>query len=74
MAADVRCFSLLQIKEAAGLNQDHDQDQDQGLVLSSMEGDYNQQVALHLTLVQLRSFCYDLSRSLRAISSYKARP
>lgn len=64
------------MKEAAGLGMDQDQDQGQGQgqVLSALDGDYSRQVALHLTLMQLRSFCHDLSRSLRAINSYKPRP
>lgn len=42
-----------------------------GDVSSRLRGEYEAQVAAHLTLVQLRSFCYDLSRSLRAINTYR---
>lgn len=42
-----------------------------GDVSSRLHGDYEAQVAAHLTLVQLRSFCHDLSRSLRAINTYR---
>lgn len=38
---------------------------------SRLPGNYEAQVAAHLTLVQLRSFCHDLTRSLRAISTYR---
>lgn len=38
---------------------------------SRLPGNYEAQMAAHLTLIQLRSFCYDLTRSLRAISTYR---
>lgn len=48
---------------------------DQSLDLASrLHGNYEVQVATHLTLTQLRSFCHDLIRSLRAVSTYKLRP
>ncbi|XP_035510165.1 uncharacterized protein LOC118322560 [Morone saxatilis] len=47
-------------------------DQDHGLDLTS-RGDYDVQVAVHLTLTQLRSFCHDLIRSLRAVATYRPR-
>ncbi|KAM4598233.1 colony stimulating factor 3 (granulocyte) b [Polymixia lowei] len=38
---------------------------------SRLHGDYEVQVASHLTLIQLRSFCHDLVRSLRLIATYR---
>ncbi|TNM97125.1 hypothetical protein fugu_015281 [Takifugu bimaculatus] len=38
---------------------------------SRLPGNYEAQMAAHLTLIQLRSFCHDLTRSLRAISTYR---
>nr|ARP51376.1 GCSF-1 [Oplegnathus fasciatus] len=40
---------------------------------SHLHGNYEVQVAVHLTLTQLRSFCHDLIRSLRAIATYRPR-
>nr|XP_046272496.1 granulocyte colony-stimulating factor-like isoform X2 [Scatophagus argus] len=37
---------------------------------SRLRGNYEVQVAAHLTLTQLRSFCHDLIRSLRAVATY----
>lgn len=45
-----------------------------GLHLDSQpHGNYEVQVAAHLTLMKLRSFCHDLIRSLRAIATYRPR-
>ncbi|KAI9523656.1 hypothetical protein NQZ68_025378 [Dissostichus eleginoides] len=38
---------------------------------SRLHGIYEVQVAAHLTLTQLRSFCHDLVRSLRAVAAYQ---
>uniref|UniRef100_A0A8C5EEN8 Uncharacterized LOC114468471 n=1 Tax=Gouania willdenowi TaxID=441366 RepID=A0A8C5EEN8_GOUWI len=38
---------------------------------SRLHGDYEVQVAAHVTLTQLRFFCRDLIRSLRAVATYK---
>ncbi|XP_034047284.1 colony stimulating factor 3 (granulocyte) a [Thalassophryne amazonica] len=38
---------------------------------STLQSDYDVQMAAHLILKQLRSFCHDLIRSLRAISSIR---
>ena len=47
---------------------------DQKLELASrLHGNYEVQVATHLTLMQLRSFCHDLMRSLRAVATYRPR-
>ncbi|XP_029944886.1 uncharacterized protein LOC115386623 [Salarias fasciatus] len=35
---------------------------------SRLHGDYEVQVTAHMTLVQLRSFCHDLMRSLRTVA------
>ena len=40
---------------------------------SRLHGTYDVQVAVHLTLSQLRSFCHDLIRSLRAAATYRPR-
>lgn len=36
-----------------------------------LQGNYEVQVAAHLTLTQLRSFCHDLIRSLRVVATYR---
>lgn len=79
----LRCFVLCrdwlftvfsqwwQMKETLGL----DVDGSEALtvdVASRLHGDYEAQMAAHLALVQLRSFCHDLTRSLRAINSYRS--
>ncbi|XP_030264388.1 uncharacterized protein LOC115576040 isoform X2 [Sparus aurata] len=47
-------------------------DQDLSLDLARrLHGNYEVQVAVHLSLTQLRSFCHDLIRSLRAIATYR---
>ncbi|CAL8272612.1 unnamed protein product [Lota lota] len=38
-----------------------------------LHGDYELQVANHLTLTQLRAFCQDIVRSMRNISTYRPR-
>lgn len=56
------------MKEAAQLS--GDSSDRSGLDLSSrLDGNYEIQVAAHLTLTQLRSFCRELIRSLRAIAT-----
>ncbi|XP_049417202.1 granulocyte colony-stimulating factor-like [Epinephelus fuscoguttatus] len=61
------------MKEAAQLSGGGAADQSLDLA-SRLHGNYEVQVATHLTLTQLRSFCHDLIRSLRAVSTYKLRP
>ncbi|XP_074553428.1 colony stimulating factor 3 (granulocyte) b [Halichoeres trimaculatus] len=60
------------MKEVAQLSSGGEEDQNYSLDLAA-QGSYNLQVAVHLTLTQLRSFCQDLKRSLRAISSHRMR-
>ncbi|XP_008328618.1 uncharacterized protein LOC103393428 isoform X2 [Cynoglossus semilaevis] len=49
-----------------------DQDQTADLGLSSrLHSNYELQVAVHMTLTQLRSFCYDMIRSLREFATYR---
>uniref|UniRef100_H3C3G7 Uncharacterized protein n=1 Tax=Tetraodon nigroviridis TaxID=99883 RepID=H3C3G7_TETNG len=63
---------ITKMKETLGL----DVDGSEALtvdVASRLHGDYEAQMAAHLALVQLRSFCHDLTRSLRAINSYRIR-
>ncbi|XP_029986566.1 colony stimulating factor 3 (granulocyte) b [Sphaeramia orbicularis] len=38
---------------------------------SRLHGNYEAQVAAHLTLTQLRSHCHDLMRSLRGVAAYR---
>lgn len=55
-----------QIKEADHLSGTGGSDQVSGSDLAArLDGDYDVQVAVHLTLTQLQSFCHDMSRSLR---------
>ncbi|KAM8845213.1 colony stimulating factor 3 (granulocyte) b isoform 2-T2 [Spinachia spinachia] len=50
-------------------------DENQNLDLASrLHGNYQVQIATHLTLTHLRSFCHDLIRSLRAVAIYKLHP
>lgn len=66
------CVFMLQMKEAAHVDTDDSEDQSLDLA-SRLHGNYEVQVATHLTLLQLRSFCHDLIRSLRAITTYRLR-
>ncbi|XP_072298952.1 colony stimulating factor 3 (granulocyte) b [Eucyclogobius newberryi] len=43
--------------------------QSEGSILTRLHGDYETQVATHLTLKTLRAFCQDLRRSLRMLGS-----
>ncbi|KAM9394368.1 uncharacterized protein KZ484_005425 isoform 2-T2 [Pholidichthys leucotaenia] len=73
LSADLRDLvtHLTKMKEAAQLSTDPS-DQNQTLDLASrLPGDYEVQVAAHVTLTQLRSFCHDLIRSLRSIATYR---
>ncbi|KAM6904662.1 colony stimulating factor 3 (granulocyte) b [Xenentodon cancila] len=59
------------LKEAAQLTSDGlDQNHGPDLVLH-LQDSYEEQVAVHVTLRQLRSFCHDLIRSLRALAVYR---
>ncbi|CAL8264932.1 colony stimulating factor 3 (granulocyte) b isoform X1 [Gadus morhua] len=40
-------------------------------IAANLHGDYELQVATHLTLTQLRAFCQDIVRSMRNISVYR---
>ncbi|XP_059898584.1 uncharacterized protein LOC132450450 isoform X2 [Gadus macrocephalus] len=40
-------------------------------IAAHLHGDYELQVATHLTLTQLRAFCQDIVRSMRNISVYR---
>lgn len=52
-----------------------DENQNQRPDLASrLHGNYKVQIATHLTLTHLRSFCHDLIRSLRGVGIYKPRP
>ncbi|XP_068458073.1 colony stimulating factor 3 (granulocyte) b [Clinocottus analis] len=82
LQADLRDLQthLSKMGEAAQLSVDESdpiQNLDQNLDLdlaSRLHGNYERQVAAHLTLTQLRSFSHDLIRSLRAVASYRPRP
>ncbi|XP_061837552.1 uncharacterized protein [Nerophis lumbriciformis] len=72
LRADLRDLltQIAKVREAAQLSEavvDQDQNQDADLALH-LHGDYEVQVAAHLTLCQLRSFCHDMIRSLRALA------
>nr|XP_033501594.1 granulocyte colony-stimulating factor-like isoform X1 [Epinephelus lanceolatus] len=75
LRADLRDLltRINKMKEAAQLSGGSAADQSLDLA-SRLHGNYEVQVATHLTLTQLRSFCHDLIRSLRAVSTYKLRP
>ena len=62
---------VFQLKEAAQVGSDgSDQNHRRDLVLD-LQGSYEKQVAVRVTLRQLRSFSHDLIRSLRALSAYR---
>ncbi|XP_054464149.1 granulocyte colony-stimulating factor-like [Anoplopoma fimbria] len=76
LQADLRDLQthITKVKEAAQLGAGVEADQIQSLDLASrLHGDYGVQVAAHLTLTQLRSFCHDMIRSLRAVATYRPR-
>ncbi|XP_045896035.1 granulocyte colony-stimulating factor-like [Micropterus dolomieu] len=72
LRADLRDLltHINKMKEVAQLGGEADQNQSLDLA-SHLRGSYEVQVATHLTLTQLRSFCHDLFRSLRAIAAYR---
>ncbi|XP_008293024.1 uncharacterized protein LOC103366932 [Stegastes partitus] len=73
LRADLRDLQthITKMKEAAQLSSDvSDQNQIPDLA-SRLQGNYEVQVAGHVTLMQLRSFCHDLIRSLRAAIAYR---
>ncbi|XP_069381550.1 colony stimulating factor 3 (granulocyte) b [Paralichthys olivaceus] len=75
LRADLRDLltHINKMKEAAQFGAESP-DQNQSLDLASrLHGNYEVQVAVHVTLTQLRSFCHDLIRSLRAIATYRRR-
>lgn len=68
LKADLRDLltHITKMKEAAQLDGSvSDQNQIPDLA-SRLHGNYEVQVAIHVTLTQLQSFCHDLIRSLRA--------
>ncbi|XP_017296344.1 uncharacterized protein LOC108250808 [Kryptolebias marmoratus] len=74
LRADLRDLltHINKLKEAAQLQVDgSDQNQDLDLA-SHLQDSYSSQVAVHLTLTQLRSFCHDLIRTFRVLTSYRA--
>ncbi|XP_060883212.1 uncharacterized protein LOC132954621 [Labrus mixtus] len=76
LKADLRDLltHINKMKEVAQLGGSGADDQNHSPdVAFSPHGDYDVQVAVHLTLTQLRSFCHDLIRSLRAVASYRPR-
>uniref|UniRef100_UPI0037E7BF55 colony stimulating factor 3 (granulocyte) b n=1 Tax=Semicossyphus pulcher TaxID=241346 RepID=UPI0037E7BF55 len=72
LQADLRDLQthIKKMKEVAQLSSSAEEDKDPSPDLAS-RGDYDVQVAAHLTLTQLRYFCHDLIRSLRAVASYR---
>ncbi|XP_042338238.1 granulocyte colony-stimulating factor-like [Plectropomus leopardus] len=75
LRADLRDLltHITKMKEAAQLGSGSEAGQSPDLA-SRLHGNYEVQVATHLTLTQLRSFCHDLIRSLRAVATYRPRP
>ncbi|XP_068581884.1 colony stimulating factor 3 (granulocyte) b [Cebidichthys violaceus] len=78
LQADLRDLQthITKMKEAVQLG-GVEADQNQNLDLDQAfrrHGNYGVQVAAHLMLTQLRSFCHDLNRSLRAVTTYRPRP
>lgn len=60
------------MKEVGRLSGANGSDQNSALdLVSRLPGSYEVQVAAHLTLSQLRSFCHDVIRSLRNIATYR---
>ncbi|XP_044037135.1 granulocyte colony-stimulating factor-like [Siniperca chuatsi] len=74
LRADLRDLltHINKMKEVAQLGGAVDQNHSLDLA-SRLHGNYDVQVAAHLTLTQLRSFCHDLIRSLRAIATHRPR-
>ncbi|XP_076023634.1 uncharacterized protein LOC143013831 [Genypterus blacodes] len=70
--ADLRDLNthISKIKELTQLGGVAEQYQSPDLA-SRLHGNYDIQVAAHVTLQQLRSFCHDLIRSLRHIATYR---
>lgn len=60
------------MKETIGLDMDGSEALTVDLA-SRLQSNYEAQTAAHLTLIQLRSFCHDLTRSLRAINTYRTK-
>ncbi|KAK2833949.1 hypothetical protein Q5P01_017838 [Channa striata] len=76
LKAELRDLLLLinKMKEAAQLSGANSSDQSAASDLAArLQDDYKVQVAAHLTLSQLRSFCHDMIRSLRNIASHRSR-
>ncbi|XP_041859953.1 uncharacterized protein LOC121651656 [Melanotaenia boesemani] len=73
LQADLRDLltHIAKMKKVAQLGGDAS-DQNHSLDLAShLQEAYKVQVMVHMTLVQLRSFCHDLIRSLRALATYR---
>ncbi|KAL6102340.1 csf3 [Pungitius sinensis] len=76
LQADLRDLQthVAKMREAAQLR-DPELDENQNLDLASrLHGNYEVQIATHLTLTDLRSFCHDLIRSLKEIAISKPPP
>ncbi|XP_040047329.1 colony stimulating factor 3 (granulocyte) b isoform X1 [Gasterosteus aculeatus] len=78
LQADLRDLQthVATVREVAQLRDPElDENQNQRPDLASrLHGNYKVQIATHLTLTHLRSFCHDLIRSLRGVGIYKPRP
>ncbi|CAN9505135.1 unnamed protein product [Ophioblennius macclurei] len=68
LIADLRDLltHIAKMKEAANLTETEQAASSD--LASRLHGDYEVQVAIHVTLTQLRSFCHDLIRSLRVVA------
>ncbi|XP_054615031.1 uncharacterized protein LOC129170914 [Dunckerocampus dactyliophorus] len=62
---------IAKVRELAGLSEVEVEQNQSADLASRLHGNYELQVAVHLTLWQLRSFCHDMIRSLRALATYR---
>ncbi|XP_054908150.1 granulocyte colony-stimulating factor-like [Poeciliopsis prolifica] len=73
LRADLRDLlnHINKLKEVAQLTADVSDQNPSTDLTSHLQDSHNIQVALHLTLTQLRSFCHDLNRTFRVLSTYR---
>ncbi|XP_026210745.1 granulocyte colony-stimulating factor-like [Anabas testudineus] len=77
LKADLRDLLLRinKMEEVGQLSGTSGSDQNSASDLASrLPGNYEVQVAVHLTLSRLQSFCHDMMRSLRNIATYRTQP
>ncbi|KAM4534677.1 uncharacterized protein V3H82_024599 [Fundulus diaphanus] len=59
------------LKEVAQLGSDVSDQNPVSDLASHLQDNYSIQVAVHVTLTQLRSFCHDLNRTFRVLTTYR---